>query len=159
MCEGRSVLGHWNSRLRHWHINMLELLIVHLALRQFCPMLAGENAFIRSDNTATRLTSIARASDITVLDVLSMFSPFCKIFSMQGDRRRHSRFAWLLFWLVKLGGRESCQGPNPPTSRFLKGTRCLRPQPVGRSVGLPPWDLVLVLRALMGPPFEPMECS
>lgn len=41
---------------------------------------------------------------------------------------------------------------HPLASCFLKGA--IRPP---GSVGVPPWDLVLVLRAFTGPPFEPME--
>ncbi len=35
-----------------WHINCLELLAVHLALRQFRPLLLGKHVLVRTDNTA-----------------------------------------------------------------------------------------------------------
>ncbi|KAI2660091.1 Transposon Ty3-G Gag-Pol polyprotein [Labeo rohita] len=45
-------------------------------------------------------------------------------------------------------------GKNPLVSRFLRGALRLRP-PVRSRV--PSWDLSLVLEALCGPPFEPIE--
>ena len=45
-------------------------------------------------------------------------------------------------------------GAHPLAVRFLKGVRRLRP--VVKS-SIPSWDLVLVLEALCGPPFEPIE--
>ncbi len=35
-----------------WHINWLELLSVHLALRQFQPLLLAKYVLVRTDNTA-----------------------------------------------------------------------------------------------------------
>ncbi len=35
-----------------WHINCLELWAVHLALRQFRPLLLGKHVLVRTDNTA-----------------------------------------------------------------------------------------------------------
>ncbi|XP_053351317.1 uncharacterized protein LOC128520900 [Clarias gariepinus] len=45
-------------------------------------------------------------------------------------------------------------GAHPLAVRFLKGVRRLRP--TARS-SVPSWDLLLVLEALCGPPFEPVE--
>ena len=45
-------------------------------------------------------------------------------------------------------------GAHPLAVRFLKGVRRLRP--VVKS-SIPSWDLILVLEALCGPPFEPIE--
>ncbi len=36
-----------------WHINCLELWTVHLALRQFRPLLLSKHVLVRTDNTAT----------------------------------------------------------------------------------------------------------
>lgn len=45
-------------------------------------------------------------------------------------------------------------GAHPLTMRFLKGVRRLRPV---LKPSVPSWDLPLVLEALCGPPFEPIE--
>ncbi len=47
-CNGQAALG---PRLL-WHINCLELCAVHLALRQFRPLLLGKHMLVRTDNTA-----------------------------------------------------------------------------------------------------------
>ncbi len=44
-------------------------------------------------------------------------------------------------------------GRNSAVTQFLRGTRRMSPRTV------PPWDLPTVLRALEGPPFEPLQSS
>ena len=48
----------------------------------------------------------------------------------------------------------SSPGSHPLASRFLAGVRRLR---VPERHLIPSWDLLVVLRALTGPPFEPLE--
>ena len=47
-------------------------------------------------------------------------------------------------------------GAHPLAMRFLKGVRRLRPV---FKPSIPSWDLALVLEALCGPPFEPIESA
>lgn len=50
--QGRVVQGVWSPRQRGAHINVLELLAVHLALRLLLPCLRDRHVLIRSDNTS-----------------------------------------------------------------------------------------------------------
>ncbi len=45
-------IGLWTGPRLLWHINCLELWAVHLALRQFRPLLLGKHVLVRTDNTA-----------------------------------------------------------------------------------------------------------
>ncbi len=45
-------LGALDGASTAWHINCLELLAVHLALRQFRPLLLGKHVLVHTDNTA-----------------------------------------------------------------------------------------------------------
>ncbi len=45
-------LGLWTGPRLLWHINCLELWAVHLALRQFRPLLLGKHVLVCTDNTA-----------------------------------------------------------------------------------------------------------
>ncbi len=47
-------------------------------------------------------------------------------------------------------------GRDSAVTQFLRGARRMNP-PCPRTV--PPWDLSTVLRALNGPPFEPLQSS
>ncbi len=49
--EGRAVNGTWPPRLRHAHINYLELLAIFLALKHFLPLLRNCHVLVRTDNT------------------------------------------------------------------------------------------------------------
>ncbi len=51
-CNGQAASGLWMGPRLLWHINCLELLAVHLALRQFRPLLLGKHVLVRTDNTA-----------------------------------------------------------------------------------------------------------
>ncbi len=51
-CNGQAASGLWIGPRLLWHINCLELWAVHLALRQFRPLLLGKNVLVRMDNTA-----------------------------------------------------------------------------------------------------------
>ncbi len=51
-CNGQAASGLWTGPRLLWHINCLELLAVHLALRQFRPLLLGKHVLVRTDNTA-----------------------------------------------------------------------------------------------------------
>ncbi len=51
-CNGQAASGLWTGPRLLWHINYLELLAVHLALRQFRPLLLGKHVLVRTDNTA-----------------------------------------------------------------------------------------------------------
>ncbi len=50
-CNGQAASGLWRG-LDCLDINCLELLAVHLALRQFRPLLLGKHVLVRTDNTA-----------------------------------------------------------------------------------------------------------
>lgn len=50
--QGQVVQGVWSPRHRGLHINVLELMAVHLALRHFMPRLRDRHVFIRTDNTS-----------------------------------------------------------------------------------------------------------
>ncbi len=52
ICNGQAVSGFWTGPRLLWHINCLELLVVHLALWQFRPLLLDEHVLLRTDNTA-----------------------------------------------------------------------------------------------------------
>ena len=43
--------GSWAGPQRLWHVNCLELLAVHLALRRFRAMLKDQHVLVRTDNT------------------------------------------------------------------------------------------------------------
>ncbi len=47
-------------------------------------------------------------------------------------------------------------GRHQMVSAFMHGVRCLRPV---RPIGVPSWDLSVVLEGLMGAPFEPLESA
>ncbi len=51
-CNGQAAPGLWSGPRLLWHINCLELLAVHLALRQFRPLLLGKHVLVCTDNTA-----------------------------------------------------------------------------------------------------------
>ncbi len=51
-CNGQAASGLWTGPRLLWHINCLELLAVHLALRQFRPLLLGKHVLVRTDNSA-----------------------------------------------------------------------------------------------------------
>ncbi len=51
ICNGQAASGLWTGPRLLWHINCLELLAVHLALRQFRPLLLGKHVLVRMDNT------------------------------------------------------------------------------------------------------------
>lgn len=46
--EGRTVNGRWDPHIRSTHINCLELLAVHLALKPFLPWLRGHHFLVRT---------------------------------------------------------------------------------------------------------------
>ncbi len=50
--NGQAASGLWTGPRLLWHINCLELWAVHLALRQFRPLLLGKHVLVRTDNTA-----------------------------------------------------------------------------------------------------------
>ncbi len=51
-CNGQAASGLWTGPRLLWHINCLELWAVHLALRQFWPLLLGKHVLVRTENTA-----------------------------------------------------------------------------------------------------------
>ncbi len=51
-CNGQAASGLWTGPRLLWRINCLELWAVHLALRQFRPLLLGKHVLVRTDNTA-----------------------------------------------------------------------------------------------------------
>ncbi len=51
-CNGQAATGLWTGPRLLWHINCLKLWAVHLALRQFRPLLLGKHVLVRTDNTA-----------------------------------------------------------------------------------------------------------
>ncbi len=51
-CNGQAASGLWTGPRLLWHINCLELLAVHLAWRQFWPLLLGKHVLVRTDNSA-----------------------------------------------------------------------------------------------------------
>ncbi len=51
-CNGQAASGLWTGPRLLWHINCLELWAVHLALRQFWPLLLSKHVLVRTDNTA-----------------------------------------------------------------------------------------------------------
>ncbi len=51
-CNRQAASGLWTGPWLLWHINCLELLEMHLALRQFRPLLLGKHVLVRTDNTA-----------------------------------------------------------------------------------------------------------
>ncbi len=50
--ERAQAVLNWTGPRLLWHINCLELWAVHLALRQFRPLLLGKHVLVRTDNTA-----------------------------------------------------------------------------------------------------------
>ncbi len=51
--NGHTVSGVWTGPQRHWYVNCLELLAVHLALGRLKGPLRGKHVLVRTDNTAT----------------------------------------------------------------------------------------------------------
>ncbi len=51
-CNGQAASGLWTGPRLLWYIYCLELLAVHLALRQFQPLLLGKHVLVCTDNTA-----------------------------------------------------------------------------------------------------------
>ncbi len=49
-CNGQAASGLWTGPRLLWHINCLELWAVHLALRQFRPLLLGKHVLACTDN-------------------------------------------------------------------------------------------------------------
>ncbi len=62
-CNGQAASGLWTGPRLLWHINCLELWAVHLALRQFRPLLLGKHVLVCMDNTAA-VSYINRLGDI-----------------------------------------------------------------------------------------------
>ncbi len=62
-CNGQAASGLWTGPRLLWHINCLELWAVHLALRQFRPLLLGKHVLVHTDNTAA-VSYINRLGDI-----------------------------------------------------------------------------------------------
>ncbi len=54
-CNGQAALGLWTGPRLLWHINCLELWAMHLALRQFRPLLLGKHVLVHTDTTAAVL--------------------------------------------------------------------------------------------------------
>ncbi len=50
-CNRQAASGLWTGPRLLWHIDCLELWAVHLALRQFRPLLLGKHVLVRTDNT------------------------------------------------------------------------------------------------------------
>ncbi len=51
--NGHTVSRVWTGPQRHWHVNCLELLAVHLSLGRLKGPLWGKHVLVRTDNTAT----------------------------------------------------------------------------------------------------------
>ena len=51
VCCGRPARGTWGTASRRLHINVLELLAVFCALKEFLPLFGGEHLLVRTDNT------------------------------------------------------------------------------------------------------------
>ncbi len=51
--NGLAVSGVWTGPQLHWHINCLELLVVHLALNRLKRCLRGKQVMVRTDKSAT----------------------------------------------------------------------------------------------------------
>ncbi|XP_028275797.1 uncharacterized protein LOC114445053 [Parambassis ranga] len=49
--EGKTVNGKWGPHMHFTHINCLELIAVHLALKHFLPWLWGHHVLVRTDNS------------------------------------------------------------------------------------------------------------
>lgn len=50
VCRGRGVSGCWSGAHISYNINMLELLAIHLALREFLPHLLGQHVLVKTDS-------------------------------------------------------------------------------------------------------------
>ncbi len=64
-CNRQAASGLWTGPQLLWHINCLELLAVHLALRQFRPLLLSKHVLVRTDNTAA-VSYIIRMGGYTI---------------------------------------------------------------------------------------------
>uniref|UniRef100_UPI003AAC7FDB uncharacterized protein n=1 Tax=Centroberyx gerrardi TaxID=166262 RepID=UPI003AAC7FDB len=67
------VNGTWTDEERSWHINLLELYVVYLSLRQFYSMglLSGQHVVVRSDNTCV-IAHINKQGGTCSLPLLSL---------------------------------------------------------------------------------------
>lgn len=50
LCDGRPEIATWSGSERRWHINCLEMMVVHLMLKAFLPDLKGHHVLVRTDN-------------------------------------------------------------------------------------------------------------
>ncbi|XP_066524828.1 uncharacterized protein [Hoplias malabaricus] len=66
-----AVKGAWSLAQRSHHINCLELLAVHLALKHFLPVLCGQHVLVRTDNT-TVVSYINRQGGTRSLPLLKL---------------------------------------------------------------------------------------
>ncbi len=68
-CNGQAASGLWTGPRLLWHINCLELWAVHLALRQFRPLLLGKHVLVRGwgvyDHTACHSSPAISSSGVT----------------------------------------------------------------------------------------------
>ncbi len=49
--EGKGISGQWHGPWLMWHINVLELQTVYLALQHFLPLLRNQHVLVRTDST------------------------------------------------------------------------------------------------------------
>ncbi len=81
----------------------------------------------------------------------SVFSTWCL---NRGENPSTSELAVVLAFHAPIAGQSVCRDNS--VVRFLKGARRLNPP---RPLTVPTWDLPIVLRALKGPPFEPLQST
>ncbi len=102
-----------------WHINCLELLAVHLALRQFRPLLLGKHVLVRTDNTAA-VSYINRMGGYTITPHVTARLPSPPL---------ESHAAQIAARCPHSGGAQSC-GRRALTTAHFPGEWRLHPETI-----------------------------
>ncbi len=176
--EGKPTFGHWSKTESGFHINCLEMLAVCGACQFFLLDLIGRHVLIHSDNMSV-VSYINHQGGVSSKRLYtlkwSVFSSWCL---NRGENPSTSELAVVLSFLQELldKGRSHSTlkvfvaaiaafhapivgqsvGRDNSVVRFLKGAMRLNPP---RPLTVPTWDLPTVLRALKGPPFEPLQST
>ncbi len=129
-CNGQAASVLWTGPRLLWHINCLELWAVHLALRQFRPLLLGKHVLVRTDNTAA----------------VSYINRLGGIRSHRMSQLAHHLLLWSHTQFKSLA---CCSHPEAAQS-----SRRMNPS---RPPLVPSWDLSIVLAGLQRGPFEPLD--
>ncbi|KAL0172890.1 hypothetical protein M9458_033201, partial [Cirrhinus mrigala] len=187
LCDGKPAFGLWTKAEAGTHINCLEMLAVCRALHYFLPDLKGHDVLVRSDSM-TVVSYINCQGGLSSKRLFTLVKDLLEWAQLNLCSQRATHVPGRLNQGADMLSRSNVpselldKGCSPSTLKvyvaaitashapitgqsvgrnnlvvqFLKGARRLNPP---RPHTIPTWDLSTVLRALKGPPFEPLLSS